>query len=717
MSLTRRARGVASLAAVGLALVASGCSDGGPTSACVPVAPRLRTSQRIALAEPAIDAVDLLVVVENAASMAPYQHTFMQGFDRLLAQLQDAQVDPVTMRPRYAPPRSLHVGVVSSDLGTPGSVVPSCSNSDLGDDGLLNPIKSGLSLRTHLPWTTAPAGRRPPRCTDDPNQYPSFLTFTADVSNATEFRDDFVCNAYLSIGGCGLPAHLEAAYRALVTHNPRQMTGNIDPNAGFVRDDAALAILVLANRDDGSTRDCRFAEPGVPCTDAVGVYDVMSPDWSSSELNLRFYMYTPGSRQDPTWPIDRYIDPMRPNRGFTSLKPGRPELVFFGAIAGVPLDTPLRGVDWDRLLGRNPDGSDGYTGESAEGPVSMRQRNMDPMCSGRVVPSCRAEASPRSGACDSQSQPFAWPARRIAQVARRFDERYGNGMISSVCRQDFGDAFTEFARLVRARLRGPCLAGPLPTEPACAAGQRPTAARPCTAAGMSPRVECVVREALTGGQSPTEACTAARGRTPGGYDDALHLQTCIVQQVSAPVGGAPPAGQEGFYYDASPDPSDPLCTQRIRFTAGATPRDAYALLDCVEIAATGTVSPGATCGGPGRIGGSCTPIRPGGATSCDRTSSAGCFLATRLYVESDSRACASGTCLVNRYDERSDPLGAARSSFTYCSCRCAVADDLRSIVPPSELCACPERYACLPVAQAPWFPTNVRGSYCVRNAP
>ena len=41
------------------------------------------------------------------------------------------------------------------------------------------------------------------------------------------------------------------------------------------------------------------------------------------------------------------------------------------------------------LLGAAADGSQGYTGMSAEGPISMRQRNMDPMCSTRVVPACR----------------------------------------------------------------------------------------------------------------------------------------------------------------------------------------------------------------------------------------------------------------------------------------------------------------------------------------
>src|SRR5581483_5128873 len=165
----------------------------------------------------------------------------------------------------------------------------------------------------HEPWTQSVAtGVRPARCMNDPNQYPSFLTFdatmTSDPMYAANFRDDFVCNAFLAIQGCGLEAQLESAYRALVIHNPRAEAGNRDPNAGFVRDDAVLGIVMLTDEEDGSVRDCRYAERDAsgrprPCNDALSVYDVTSPAWSSSDLNLRFYMYQPGGPQDPNWTL------------------------------------------------------------------------------------------------------------------------------------------------------------------------------------------------------------------------------------------------------------------------------------------------------------------------------------------------------------------------------------------------------------------------------
>ena len=393
---------------------------------------------------------DLLFVVDNSNSMSENQASLARSFSTFLSALTDGAAGALS---------DLHVGVISTDLGTPGSVVPSCANTDQGDDGLLNPVRHGAAIRQHYPWTTAPPGRRPMHCTNSPRQFPTFLTFASGTSDAEQFREEFVCNAYLSIGGCGLEQQLESAYRALVVHNPREVAGNTDPNAGFVRDEAVLGVFFVTDEEDTSVRDCRYAERGVPCTDAVSVFDIMSPDWSSNDLNLRGYMYTPGSEEDPTWPIDRYIDPTNPARGFTSLKPGRPDLVVVGALAGVPLEfsTPGEPVRWDAMLGQRPDGADGYVGRSAEGPVSMRQRNMDQACSTRVVPACRREGTTQSttSPCDPATQSFAWPSRRVAQVVRRFDERYGNGVLGSICRSDPSGTLDAFAQRLRARVCAP----------------------------------------------------------------------------------------------------------------------------------------------------------------------------------------------------------------------------------------------------------------------
>ena len=558
------------------------------------VTPVVQSAVRIPITNNAIEDVDILFAIDNSGSMLENQATLARNLGVLVDALVNPPINPQTMRPLYPQVKSLHLGVVSSDLGTPGSVVPSCANTDVGDNGLLNPIRNGLSMRAHQPWSTPAGARRPARCTNDPNQFPSFLRFDRASSNAEVFRDEAVCNAYLSTGGCGLEQQLESAYRALVVHNARATPGNTSPNAGFVRDNAVLAILMVTDEEDGSVRDCRYAERGVPCTEAVSVFDVNAPQWSSNDLNLRMYMYAPGSAQDPTWPLDRYIDPRNPNRGFTSLKPGRPDLVVFSAIAGVPINLPTRQsgsqtrIDWGALLGANPDGSDGYTGTSAEGPISMRQRNADPACSTRVVPACRREGSTATAGCDAAAQYVAMPSRRVAEVVRRFDERYDNGALTSICKNDYRGALDQLVERIQTRLQGRCLPRPLETSDApCEPG---SGQRGCV------QTRCVVREILPAGVSAASVCTAARGRTPGERDPELRRDTCIIRQLAAAPGGAPPAGREGFFYDTRPDPASPDCRQNVSFTAAAQPMPgATAVVECVQMTSEASNSAPSIC--------------------------------------------------------------------------------------------------------------------------
>ncbi len=597
MSERTRFRGVvASLAALGaLGAVGYGCLDR-------PVAApdtKLQSGVRLNVVNNAVDSVDILFEIDNSNSMRDNQTTLARQFDVLISQLvspPDANMDGT---PDYPPVKSLHVGVVSSDLGTPGSVVPSCVNSDVGDDGLLNPIRNGQSMRGHQPWTTAQPGARPARCTMDPNQYPNFLEFDAMSTDPAVFREDFVCNALLSVGGCGLEQQLESVYRSLVVHNPRAQPGNMDPNAGFVRDNAVLAIVIVSDEEDGSVRDCRYAEGGVDCTDAISVFDSTSAAWAAADLNLRFYMYQPGSPQDPTWNLDRYIDPARPNRGFTSLKLNRPDQVIFATITGVPLQIPLRAgggpndVDWDALLGTNPNGSDGLTTMSNEGPVSMRQANMDPSCSTRVVPACRREGTsynPAMPACDTTQQYFAWPSRRLAEVARRFATTYNNGAISSICANDYSPALRQIVERIQQRLSGRCLPRALessPSPPCCTGTPVPGCATGSlcgTPEAIS--VRCTVKEYLPSTINPAEWCTATHGRRRS--DPENGRQVCVVDQVAVRPGMGAPADAHGFYYDTSVDPAAPQCTQRISFTTGdSIPNGAESVIECVQTGVSG----------------------------------------------------------------------------------------------------------------------------------
>ncbi len=595
-----------------LAFAATACAVPGAGAARAPCSV---AGVSIQLAYNDIDRVDLLLVVDNSNSMGPWQTSLLTSqFIDALTRPPDNNMDG---HPDYPAVRDLHVGVVSTDLGTPGATVPGCASSDIGDDGLLNPIRNGARL------TCARHGGCPrptPADCGAPDQFPTFLAFDSYETDPTRFAHDFYCTASLGTNGCGLEQPLEAAYRAIVWHDASDRAGNTDPNAGFLRERALLAIIVLSDEEDGSVRDCRYAErnarPGFPpCEDAIDVYQQASTRWATPDLNRRFYLAQPGSVADPTWNLDRYVDPRDPRRGFLGLKPGHPERVMFSAITGVPLELPtrmlggLRLTDWDALLGTpDPRNSDDFAGRDTrasidestpEGPISMRQSNPDPDCDGRMVPACRAEVlrgDPSRPPCTSAEQPFAWPARRIVEIARRMDESAicngapcRNGAVTSICRANYASALRGIVEQIGTHITARCL---------------PRVLRQVdTPAGRI--VQCVMRESVPTGAS----CDPARGRRRAiddngrpiaDTDDASRI-VCDIAQLPTLSDRAPDltahgcfrapcaetdraavAGQ-GFFYDVRADPSQPNCRQRIAYTREAEPRSPSRMqLECIE---------------------------------------------------------------------------------------------------------------------------------------
>ncbi|MBI5515637.1 MAG: hypothetical protein HY909_17785 [Deltaproteobacteria bacterium] len=584
---------------VGLALGALGCLRR-------PLAepePNLQSGVRIPIARPSVN-VDVLFEIDNSNSMRENQSELARQFRVLIDELVNPpRVDGLPIHPAVT---SLHVAVLSSDLGTPGreDPLPSCSNPDLGDNGLFNPIARGAALASHLPWVSdgSDAGLppdRPSRCMNRQDQYPNFLTFDATSTNREAFRDDFVCNAFLNASGCNFEQQLESVYRALVVHDARATPGNGSPNAGFLREDSVLAIVVISDEEDGSVRDCRFPERDAmgrprPCDDALAVYrdDGGDDRWAPFEgdperLNRRFYRYTPGSRQDPTWPLERYIDLSDPRRGFLGLKPDHPERVVFAAIGGFPTSIPTRAdgaVDWTSLLGASADGRDAFQQATPEGPVSMRlgPEAEDPQCTARVVPACRRWLPGREGTdpCQAANQYVALPARRIAEVARRFDAGYNNATVSSICRVPYGDALRQIVQRIQNRLVGRCLVRPLDTfPPPC---DRVPQGESCALPGQPVTVRCVVRETLPAGLS----CEPGHGRDGVGRTvDGRNI--CLVRQVEVVPGMGPAArdamgnAPHGFFYDTRPDAT--MCPYRVSFTTNdGLPEGATADVECVQ---------------------------------------------------------------------------------------------------------------------------------------
>lgn len=185
---------------------------------------------------PPTRALDLLFVVDNSHSMEVEQQRLIAAFDDLVATL--TEIGGVLP--------DLHVGVVSSNAGSAGqSGVPGCPVQ--GDGGALQAV-------------THPAATHCPSLAD---------AFASDIATATgrqtnytgTLTDTFACLAALGEGGCGFEMHLESAWLAL---QPGK-------NPGFYRDDAHLAVVIVADEDDCSTRDgALFGDPTAGVSSPLG---------------------------------------------------------------------------------------------------------------------------------------------------------------------------------------------------------------------------------------------------------------------------------------------------------------------------------------------------------------------------------------------------------------------------------------------------------------
>jgi hypothetical protein len=529
--------------------------------------------------------LDLLVAIDDSPRMSEASRRVGAQLDALIASL----IDPGCSSPTVPTPHpcsgaadewrirdrvDLHAAVVSADLGTGGVAVDGCGGGSRGDDGTFDPVARGTALTTHPPDSELRTG-----C--DPADVPPFVEFDSFFGEAAPAREAFRCSAILGSAGCIAQQPLEAMYRALVEQRADDHADNAGPNAGFLRDTAFLALLVVSDADDFSVRDCAHAEPGQGCDDATSVFDLADARWPGADLLARMDRYTPGGANDPTWPLDRYLDPADPTRGFARLKAGHPERIMFAAITGVPNALPTIGsdarpsVDWDALLGRpGARGDDDFEGrdrsglatiDSDEGPVTMRPAQPDPSCAARTLPACRREGTTYDAsmpACTRAAQDWGTPSPRLVEMARRFaisprcyGSPCGRGSVTSICRDDWTPVLAPILYATGCRLIGYPIAHPETVE----------------ASDGTRTVTCRVFETEPDGRG----CEAARGRrTPGDrvlpssvVVDGENRSVCEVTQIPTRADGMPAADGAGWYWLDSPNL--PICSRQIHFTRRA----------------------------------------------------------------------------------------------------------------------------------------------------
>lgn len=420
-----------------MVMVAASAACGDPATALIDARPALADAEPDAPADapgprivtvvelPAtpLVAVDVLLVVDDSSGMAAKQAK--------LADALPALVERLAARPGGLP--DLHLGVVTTDLGTAGSAsaTPAPAFGTIGNGGCAGTGRAG-ALQT---FGVAVTG--------------AFVSDVAagDGSRVRNYTGDLATVAGSIVrgageGGCGFEQPLGAMRAAL---------GPLAANAGFLRADAALAVLVLSDEDDCSVASTAFFDPattplgplgsfrctrlGVTC--AVGGPTPQAMDVVGTKTGCGPQLGLP------------YLDPVAPLRSFlVGVKGGDARRIAVGALVGAP--------DPFEVVERTPTGG-------TPAPA--------------LLPSCGVVGGTAS----------ALPAVRIDALLREFPLRSHRG---SVCADTLDADLTRFADAAVLALGAPCLTE-LPLDLAPELGLQP---------------DCVVDDITAGGTSTVPAC-------------------------------------------------------------------------------------------------------------------------------------------------------------------------------------------------------------------
>lgn len=346
--------------------------------------------------------VDVLILVDNSFSMEDEQNLLAQNFPDLIRSLLQP-VDAVNNITKAPPPdgradhvavKDIHIGVVSSDMGTGNQIVPNCPDIVDGDDGILqhrpNPMvpECDAAYPEYLKYITEepPPVREP----DEPA--------TEEIEGLAH---DFGCIATLGVEGCGFEQQLEAVLKALTFHslNPPEGSGE---NTGFLRPDTILAVLFVTDEEDCSVD---YTNP-----DNLRIFDT-TLSATMGPMNLRCMLHP-----EMVFSIDRYV------AEFTKLREDPKDFVM-GMIVGVPPYEDARecngfGIDLGGCLDND-----------------LMKAEEDPDNPGYMRKSCTS-GDPMKG---------AYPPRRFVELAQKFTDQDPdvlgrNVYVHSICTEDYTPA-------------------------------------------------------------------------------------------------------------------------------------------------------------------------------------------------------------------------------------------------------------------------------------
>ncbi|HKU42090.1 MAG TPA: hypothetical protein VJR89_28220, partial [Polyangiales bacterium] len=346
-----------------------------------------------------IDAVDILLVVDSSPSIASSARALKQELPQLL----NAITSGAGEQGSFPAARSVHVAVTTGDLGigADGSL-PGCNV--LGQDGVfVKPGERELSCDVKLP---------------------SYLAFEGGPA-AVATVDTVSCVPLVgpqdqnSPVGCGYEQPLEAALKALwpAADDSVQFlagAGHGDAeNAGFLRENSLLVVVVVTDEDDCSAADWSAFEQDGP-------------------VNLACLRHADKLRD-----TSRYVEALR------DLRPNNPNLIF-AVIGGVPVELLRDEFRADYDFTDEADVARYYDAVLADARMQVRTMNEESTF-GRIVPSCNVIRT------DGTST-WASPPRRLIELAKAFGTR---SVLGSLCGDSFGSNTGRLIRAIGERLANP----------------------------------------------------------------------------------------------------------------------------------------------------------------------------------------------------------------------------------------------------------------------
>lgn len=372
------------------------------------------------------DKLDLLFMIDDSSSMDKMQTKLKEQLPLFMQVLQNT--------PAGLP--DIHIAVVSSDMGAPSdTTIPNCTR--YGDQGMFRASAEDACLNT----TLAPGA--------------TFLSSGHGIANFTgQIADVFQCIALLGASGCGFENQLAAIDRALGAD------GQAAPaqNAGFLRDDAVLAIVLLTNEDDCSapSNTKLYSENGSP----ESLANPLGPLTYGYRCNRYGHLCT-----DPKTGAKGVMPPLTPPPGAT----GNPPIVTLTDCESNDTDsgmlTPVSKFISDiRHLKQDPENQilvaaimappAPYAVTWAPGETSNHTTEDWPI----VMHSCGAagagDVNPAATDLISDGS-FGDPGVRIAQFLNGFSD----SVTASICAPSYASALTAIATRINQKFAPPCLTG------------------------------------------------------------------------------------------------------------------------------------------------------------------------------------------------------------------------------------------------------------------